>query len=109
MKFVLKFLEGGLAGQSKEADVYQGRHVAVGRDPTAGIVLGDKDRAASMQHAKFVLEGKDVVVTDVGSTYGLYVNKKATIKAKLKSGDEVRFGMKGPLAIFETIEAPGGI
>src|SRR4051812_46832580 len=98
MRLALKFIEGGLAGQTREVELLDKKHVSVGRDPTCTIPLPDTDRTASSLHAKFVLEKTEVVINDIGSHYGLYINGKAMPRARLKGGEQIRFGAKGPLA-----------
>jgi len=100
MKIALRFVEGTLAGQIKEAFLYDKKHVLVGRDPSANIVLPEQDRTASTTHAKIVFEKGEVWINDVGSHYGTFVNHKPTPRSKIKHGDFIRFGAKGPLAEF---------
>src|SRR5262245_30708498 len=106
MRIALRFIEGSLAGHTVMADIFQGKHCLVGRDASSTIRLGDADRAASTSHAKFVLEGNDVTVNDIGSTYGTYINQKAMARARLKGGEQIRFGVKGPLAEFLIVTGP---
>jgi hypothetical protein len=108
MRIALRFIEGGLAGQTVEAELLAKKHAAVGRDPAAAFALPETDRSASTMHAKFVLEGKDVVLNDIGSQYGTYVNDRPMPRARLKGGEMLRFGVKGPLAEFVIIAGGTG-
>jgi pSer/pThr/pTyr-binding forkhead associated (FHA) protein len=62
----------------------------VGRDPHDGIFLDDV--TVSRHHAEFVVEGDSLVVRDLGSTNGTYVNGERLDGAELESGDEVIIG-----------------
>lgn len=46
----------------------------------------------SRHHTEFVIEGKDVVVRDLGSSNGTFVNNKRVKTAKLSPGDHVIIG-----------------
>jgi hypothetical protein len=101
MKIALRFVEGTLTGQIKEAHLHDKKHVLVGRDPNAHIILPETDRSASTNHAKIILEkGNRIFVNDVGSHYGTFVNHKPATRTEIKHGDFIRFGVKGPLAEF---------
>ena len=109
MRLALKFLEGGLEGQTRAAELSEKEPVSVGRDPGSTIALPDEDETASPHHAKFLLEKGEVVVQDSGSHYGLILNGKVVMKARLKGGEQLRFGEQGPLAeVLLGIAAPGG-
>ena len=109
MRFALKFLEGGLAGQAREVELSEKHPVTVGRDAGCTIALSGDDKSASPQHAKFVLEKGEVVVIDAGSQYGLLVNETFAIRARMKGGEQVRFGVKGPLAEVLLGSAASGV
>lgn len=61
-----------------------------GRNDTSDIFLGDV--TVSREHARFVVDDQGLVVTDVGSTNGTYVNLERVGEAQLKPGDEVIIG-----------------
>lgn len=61
-----------------------------GRSPDADIFLDDV--TVSRKHAEFLRSGEDVVVRDVGSLNGTYVNRTRIDQAVLRSGDEVQIG-----------------
>lgn len=62
----------------------------VGRDPDDGIFLDDV--TVSRHHAEFEVAGESLVVRDLGSTNGTYVNGTRTETFELHSGDEVIIG-----------------
>lgn len=62
----------------------------VGRDPSDGIFLDDI--TVSRHHAEFEVSGDSLVVRDLGSTNGTYVNTVRTDYSALDSGDEVIVG-----------------
>ena len=62
----------------------------VGRDPDDGIFLDDV--TVSRHHAEFDVDGDTLIVRDLGSTNGTYVNGGRTDESHLRSGDEVIIG-----------------
>jgi len=63
----------------------------VGRSPTVAIVINDT--SVSRQHARFVLVGDHVMVEDMGSSNGTFVNDVRTpAQVQLKDGDIIRLG-----------------
>ncbi|HSF85624.1 MAG TPA: FHA domain-containing protein [Acidimicrobiia bacterium] len=61
-----------------------------GRSDDAQIFLGDV--TVSRHHARFTVDGGGLVVEDLGSTNGTYVNMERRDRAKLQPGDEVIIG-----------------
>nr|WP_052022480.1 FHA domain-containing protein [Actinotalea ferrariae] len=61
-----------------------------GRSPDADIFLDDV--TVSRKHVEFVREGGGVLVRDVGSLNGTYVNRTRIEQAVLRAGDEVQIG-----------------
>lgn len=63
----------------------------VGRDSgVAAVVLDDSD--VSRRHARLEIVNEQLVVTDLGSTNGTYVNDTRVTRAELVAGDRVRVG-----------------
>ena len=62
----------------------------VGRDPGDGIFLDDV--TVSRHHAEFEVKGDTLLVRDLGSTNGTYVNGTRADESYLRSGDEVIIG-----------------
>ena len=63
---------------------------AVGRDASSDIYLGDV--TVSRHHAVFHVDDSGLVVEDVGSTNGTYVNGARVESAGLSPGDEIFIG-----------------
>lgn len=67
-----------------------GEAVEAGRDPKAAIFLDDV--TVSRHHAIFTIEEGRLVVRDLGSTNGTYVNGERCDEAVLSVGDQVFIG-----------------
>ena len=67
--------------------------IKVGSMPSAHLTLGDADSKVGRMHAYIQVAGRaEVYISDLGSAYGTYVNGQRVNKAKLKTGDRVKFG-----------------
>ena len=73
----------------KEVPLTQER-TTVGRRPYNDVVIDNL--AVSGEHAVFVLSGDDVLLHDLGSTNGTYVNAKAVTRQELRNGDIIEVG-----------------
>lgn len=71
-----------------------GRGVKIGRDPTCEIAVDDPH--VSRQHAEIITTaGKDIVLSDLGSTNGVFVNgQKITAPHALVDGDKILVGTR---------------
>jgi serine/threonine-protein kinase len=76
--------------ETNERHPISGDSIMVGRDRTCSIVLTHP--AVSRRHARITLSGTNVVLEDLKSANGTYVNNTRVERAKLKPGDVVRFG-----------------
>jgi len=76
--------------EANERHAISGDSIMVGRDRTCSIVLSHP--AVSRRHARITLSGTQVVLEDLKSANGTYVNNTRVERAKLKVGDVVRFG-----------------
>lgn len=85
---VLKVLEGeGIKGKSFTLD----GELLVGRGDKCQIVVSDA--YASQVHARFFRRGDQVMVEDMGSTNGTYLNRqKVTSPTEVYKGDRVKIG-----------------
>ena len=63
---------------------------SAGRHPDSDIFLDDV--TVSRRHAEFRRDAGDLVVVDVGSLNGTYVNREPVDTAVLTNGDEVQIG-----------------
>jgi diguanylate cyclase (GGDEF)-like protein len=68
------------------------RRLTIGRGPNNDIILHSD--TVSRQHASIECQGSDIVVTDLGSTNGTFVNEHPTRldQVLLKCGDRLRIG-----------------
>jgi Protein of unknown function (DUF3662)/FHA domain len=64
--------------------------VVIGRMPECAVVLGDTN--VSRRHAQVALDDGSVVVTDLGSTNGTFVNGRRVTRATVRPGDELTIG-----------------
>jgi pSer/pThr/pTyr-binding forkhead associated (FHA) protein len=78
--------------------------VLIGRGSTCEIVANDP--SVSRQHARLQVEEGALVVRDLGSSNGTYVNDREVRTRKLKHGDVLRVG-KVPFAV-DAVGATGG-
>jgi pSer/pThr/pTyr-binding forkhead associated (FHA) protein len=82
-------LEGAYAGQ---VFPLQGMNMEVGRDAGKDIVLS-ADSTVSRGHARLVQENGALIVVDLGSSNGTYVNgQRVAAPMQLVPGDVVQFG-----------------
>jgi len=76
--------------EAKEKHDVAGENIMVGRDRSCSIVLTHP--AVSRRHAKITLAGATILLEDMKSANGTFVNNTRIEKANLKPGDVVRFG-----------------
>src|SRR5256712_14002640 len=97
----LVLLSEGLTGRTYELKVDR---TTVGRveDNTFQI----PETSVSSHHAEILLKGSDVVIKDLNSTNGTFINGERVTEAVLKPGQILRLGMIEMR--LETGEAPGG-
>ncbi|HUO85340.1 MAG TPA: FHA domain-containing serine/threonine-protein kinase [Thermoanaerobaculia bacterium] len=76
--------------EAEESHEIKGENVMIGRDRSCGIVLSHP--AVSRRHARITHSGTTVVLEDLKSANGTYVNNARIDTANLKPGDVVRFG-----------------
>jgi len=82
-------LQGAYAGQVFElsADL-----ITVGREASNGIVL-NQENTVSRHHAQFMRQNGELLVQDLGSTNGTFVNgQRISAPTPLRVGDTVQFG-----------------
>ncbi|MCL5292142.1 MAG: FHA domain-containing protein [Actinobacteria bacterium] len=64
--------------------------VTLGRDPGSDIFLDDI--TVSRKHAQILVEGAELLIEDVGSLNGTYVNNERVERRVLAEGDELQVG-----------------
>ncbi len=83
-----------LKGSSLPREIVpEGEMLEIGRSPEVGIVIADK--SVSRRHAILRREGEAILLEDLGSTFGTYVNEEPLPSGgtvHLQDGDVVRFG-----------------
>ena len=86
-KLGLVTLDGTYAGKKVALD----RELDAGRDTTNGIDLSS-DLKASRRHAHLSPRGTSVLVTDMNSTNGTFINEQRISNQEAKPGDIIRIG-----------------
>jgi hypothetical protein len=88
MAAVLEIIEGPGAGTTYDIS----GAIEMGRDPSAGIVLQDAE--VSRKHARLSPTPNGILVEDLGSRNGTYVNDQPVQGVReLRPGDELRAGV----------------
>src|SRR5687768_6938798 len=96
MKLTIVHLEGSKQGQT---EYLPGPVVAVGRDPASNQLAFDpyKDLDVSSNHASITFQGDQVMLQDLGSRNGTFLNgAQVTGAVPLPQDAVVQFGAKGP-------------
>ncbi|HEY3163530.1 MAG TPA: FhaA domain-containing protein [Candidatus Limnocylindrales bacterium] len=88
--------------RSSRSVTFDGRPMTIGRAPDNGLVL--RDGRASRHHARIVGRRGSLVLTDLGSTNGSFVNDRRVESIALGEGDRIRIGLTS--IVVESIEAP---
>ncbi|MDR2577357.1 MAG: transglycosylase SLT domain-containing protein [Chitinispirillales bacterium] len=70
--------------------------VSIGRSPKNTIALPADDRCVSAIHAVVYADPRRLLLQDMQSTNGTFVNGRQVNECVLEEGDEVRFGRSGP-------------
>ena len=97
----LRFLWGHF--QRGVLPVERGRPIVIGRQPDADLVLPDE--LVSRRHARLAFEGDELVVEDLGSTNGTYLNGARVTRGRVSEGDRLLVG--GSLFKVVAREHPG--
>jgi hypothetical protein len=87
-EFILEVVEGPDAGKRVVVD----QPIVVGRDPQAGFML--EDREVSRRHLQLTPTGDHIIVEDLGSANGTFVNHNELHgPARLDAGDSLLAGV----------------
>jgi len=84
----LRFLSGRCQGGL--APLEPGRAFVIGRQPGVELVLPED--LVSRRHARLAFEGEDLLLEDLGSTNGTYLNGVRVAKARVAEGDRILIG-----------------
>ena len=68
-----------------------GEPVTVGRAQAADLIV--TDRWVSRRHCQLYQSDGEIVVRDLESTHGTFLNGKRVTEAVLRPGDEIRIGL----------------
>ena len=86
MELASKFKLASAAGTTYNLS---GTTTLVGRDPSCQICLPADAKGISRKHCQLVIQGNDLILTDLGSSYGTFIHEKripANTPIKLHSG-----------------------
>ena len=88
---------------SSRSIAFDGRPLTIGRASDNGVVL--RDGRASRHHARIDGRRGSLILSDLGSTNGSYVNDRRVESIALGEGDRIRVG--ATTLLVEAIVAPG--
>jgi ABC-type multidrug transport system ATPase subunit/sulfur carrier protein ThiS len=77
----------------------------VGRHPTKSHLVLD-DPEASREHARLWVEDTQVLVENLSTTNGTYVNDRRIDQSALRLGDRIRFGVNSPCVFVYRVGRP---
>src|SRR5258707_3556554 len=86
--FALRFISGKYQGG--EFPLRMEREIIVGRSSELDMVLVED--MVSRKHAKITTTGDQILIQDLGSTNGTFVNGEKIKKVRLKEGDRILIG-----------------
>src|SRR5688572_4483251 len=98
--FALRFISGKYQGG--EYALPAEKEIVIGRGGELDIVLVED--MVSRKHAKITTQGGKIVIQDLGSTNGTFVNGEKIKRARLKEGDRVLIGTS-ILKLINAVEA----
>jgi pSer/pThr/pTyr-binding forkhead associated (FHA) protein len=87
-QFALRFISGKYQGG--EFPVVPERELVIGRSNDIDVALIED--MVSRRHARVLLQGDALVIEDLGSTNGTFVNGEKVRRARLKEGDKILIG-----------------
>ncbi len=96
MPFRIIHLSGSLEGRVRVLND-GGREVILGRDPqVADVVFGPDDRLVSRRHASLKEQDGVLLLRDLGSSTGTFLDGESIEEAELAPGDVFELGRGGP-------------
>src|SRR6187200_592773 len=87
-QWALRFISGKYQGG--EFPLRMDREIIIGRSSDLDMVLVED--MVSRKHAKIETKGGQVIIQDLGSTNGTFVNGEKIKKVRLKEGDRILVG-----------------
>jgi ABC transport system ATP-binding/permease protein len=102
MKFRLVHLSGALIGRVRDVEAEE---VVLGRDPVlANVVFPPEDPTVSRRHALLRVEDGHLLLRDLDSSTGTFVDGQDVEEAELRDGDVFALGEEGPRVRVELSE-----
>ena len=102
MKYRLVHLTGGLAGRVRDVDAEE---IVLGRDPhEAQVVFPADDGTVSRRHALLRVQDGHLLLRDLDSSTGTFVDGHDVEEAELEDGDVFALGAEGPRLRVEMAE-----
>ncbi|MBL8679430.1 MAG: DUF4388 domain-containing protein [Myxococcales bacterium] len=87
-QYALRFISGKYQGG--EFPIVPERELVIGRSNDIDVALIED--MVSRRHARVLLQGDSLVIEDLGSTNGTFVNGEKVRRARLKEGDKILIG-----------------
>src|SRR3954451_12987999 len=87
-RFALRFISGKYQGG--EFPLRMDREIVIGRSSELDMVLVED--MVSRKHAKIATQTGQIMIQDLGSTNGTFVNGEKVKKVRLKEGDRILIG-----------------
>jgi FHA domain/Bacterial PH domain len=84
-----------------EVEIFATFPLTIGRAPYSLLRLAANDTRASARHAEVHPDTNGLLLLDLGSTNGTFINGQKIERVKLVNGDVVEFGAGGPQLKFE--------
>jgi len=94
----LRFISGKYQGG--EFPLEEGREIVIGRSSDLDMVLVEE--MVSRRHARISVEGGKILIEDLGSTNGTFVNGEKIERSSLREGDRVLVGT----SILKVVSVP---
>ncbi len=86
---LIKIIEGQLQG--KQFEFHSPCEIAIGRDESCELTLND-DVKISRKHAILIMQYDKIMIEDLDSTNGVFVNDQPVFKKTLKENDQILIG-----------------
>jgi pSer/pThr/pTyr-binding forkhead associated (FHA) protein len=99
-RYALRFISGKYQGG--EFPLHPNREIVIGRASDLDMVLVED--MVSRKHAKIVISDDQIVIQDLGSTNGTFVNGERIKKSRLRENDRILVGT----SILKLIEVTAG-